>query len=217
MRSTKIMNRLNGYDRHFKGRFLSLHRKLLSDSEYVLWDLSFSVLAEWDKKNHDPEEYGSFVFTQADIGYLLGWSKTKVSNKAKKLVSSGLWVEKDGRLFVSGFGIRDEFSQIAKERKVIDLQEYVSNLKPTVSKQNTQVPNMKQQVSKGNGVIPLKTVSVLKQLNSKAPLVSFKSEFNVCKSESDYQRIWKEMGCPLDFTVDDMRWIDTNIREDQRL
>ena len=211
----KIMNRLNGYDRHFRGRFLLLHRKLLSDSEFILWDLGFSALADWDDKNHDPKEYGSFSLTQTDIGYLLGWSKTKVSNKAKKLVSLGLWVKKNGRFFVNGFDIRDGFAQIAREKKVIDLQEHVSNLKLSVSKPHTQVPNMRQQPSKGNGVIPPRTVSKLKQPLPKAPLVSYKSEFNVVRSDKEYQKMWEEK--PDGLSIEDMKWLDANICESKKL
>ena len=39
----------------------------------------------------------------------------------------------------------------------------------------------------------------------------------ILQRSEDYQRTWKEMGCPLDFTVDDMRWIDANVREVQKL
>lgn len=205
----KIMNRLNGYDRHFKGRFLLLHRRLLSDSEFVLWDLGFSALADWDDKNHDPREYGSFNFTQTDIGYLLGWSKTKVSNKVEKLLSLGLWTKRDGRFFVNGFGIRDEFAQIAKERKVIDLQEHISNSKLSVSKKQTQITSMKQQPSKGNGVVPSKTVSKMKQPSSRVPLVSYKNEFYVVRGDEEYQKMWEEN--PDGLSIEDMKWIDANL------
>ena len=217
MRPTKIMNRLNGYDPHLRGRFLLLHRKLLSDSEFILWDLGFSALADWDSKNHDPKDYGSFNYQKTEIGYLLGWHKSKVSRKAKKLFTLGLWVERDNRIFVNGFDIRDNFAQISKDKKVIDLQEYVAILQPPVAEPQPPVADLQRQTPKGNGAVSPQSVAILQPPRPKAPLVSFKSEFNVCKSEEDYQRTWKEMGCPLDFTVDDMRWIDTNIREDQRL
>ena len=31
------------------------------------------------------------------------------------------------------------------------------------------------------------------------------------KSEEAYKKIWKEMGSPKEFTIDDMKWIDKNI------
>ncbi len=37
------------------------------------------------------------------------------------------------------------------------------------------------------------------------------------KNDKEYQKIWEEMGSPLDFTVEDMKWIDENVKEDPLL
>jgi len=209
------MNRLNGYDPHFRGRFLLLRRKLLSDSEFILWDLGFSALAEWDRKNHDPKDYGSFNYQKTEIGYLLGWHKSKVSRKAEKLFSLGLWVKKDNRVFINGFDIRDNFAQISKDKKVIDLQEYFAILQPAVAEPQPSVADLQQQTSKGNGTVSPQSVAILQPSRPKAPLVSFKSEFKVIRTDEEYLKMWEEN--PNGLSVEDMRWIDTNIHENQNL
>lgn len=211
MKQTKIMNRLNGYDRHFKGRFLLLHRKLLSDSEFILWDLSFSVLAEWDKKNHAPENYGSFDFQQSEIGTLLGWHKSKVSHKARKLFALGLWVKRNDRVFVNGFDIRDNFAQISRDKKIIDLQEQVAISQPEVAKPQLSDVIPQQTNPKEREAVSPQSIAILQQPSTKANLVSFKSEFNVVRSDKEYLKMWEEN--PNGLSVEDMRWIDQNIKE----
>lgn len=208
---TTIMNRLNGYDRHFKGRFLLLHRKVLSDSEFVLWDLSFSVLAEWDRKNHASENYGSFYFQQTEIGTLLGWHKSKVCRNSEKLFAVGLWAKRNGRVFVNGFDIRDSFAEIARNNKVIDLQKQVAILQPGIANSQPSIAVPQHKSSKGGGVISPKSVAILQQSSIKADLVSFKSEFNVLRADEDYQRMWEEN--PNGLSIEDMKWIDQNIKE----
>lgn len=203
------MNRLNGYDRHFKGRFLLIRRKLLSDSEFILWDLSFSALAEWDKENHDPENYGSFDFQLTEIGYLLGWHKSKVSHKARKLFELGLWTKRNGRVFVNGFDIRDNFAEIARSKKVIDFQEQVAILQPEIAKSQHSVVISQHETPKRNGVVSPQSVAILQQQSSKTDLVSFKSKSNVLRSDEEYQRMWEEN--PNGLSIEDMRWIDKNI------
>lgn len=188
-----------------------LRRKLLSDSEFILWDLGFSALAEWDKKNHDPKDYGSFGFQLTEIGYLLGWHKSKVSHKAKKLFALGLWTKRNGRVFVNGFDIRDNFAQISRSKKIIDLQEQVAISQPEVAKPQPSVVIPQQQTSKGNGVVSPQSVAILQQPQIKAHLVSFKSEFNVVRSDEEYLKMWEEN--PDGLSIEDMRWIDQNIKE----
>lgn len=211
MRPTKIMNRLNGYDPHFRGRFLLLRRKLLSDSEFILWDLGFSSLAEWDRKNHDPKDYGSFNYQKTEIGYLLGWHKSKVSRKAEKLITLGLWVERDNRIFVNGFDIRDNFAQISKNKKVIDLQEYVAILQPVVAEPQPPVADLQRQTSKGSRVVSPQSVAILQPPRPKASLVSFKNEFNGHRSDEEYQEIYGQN--PNGLSTEDMKLADESIWE----
>lgn len=209
------MNRLNGYGSHFRGRFLLLHRKLLSDSEFILWDLSFSALADWDKKNHNPENYGSFDFQQTEIGYLLGWHKTKVSHKAQRLFALGLWTKKEGRVFVKGFDVRDNFAEITRSKKIVDLQEQVAILQSEVAKTQRSVVIPQRHISKENEDISSYGVAILQQPHAKVPLVSFKNEFNVLRSDDEYQKIWEEN--PNGLSIEDMKWIDQNIRENAQI
>lgn len=207
------MNRLNGYDRHFRGRFLFLHKKLLSDQEYILWDLSYSCLADWDKSHGDL--YGSFEYALWEIGMLLGWSASKVSRNDDKLYSLGLWKKRGDRIYVVNFDGRDRLAEIVKEKRIVDLQEQIAISQPEIAEPQRSVAVPQQQTPKRNGAVSPQSVAILQQPSIKASLVSFKGEFKSYKSEEDYKRIWEEMGCPLSFTIDDMKWIDRNVREHQ--
>lgn len=209
---TKIMNRLRGYDRHFRGRFLLLHNKALKDQELILWDLSYSCLADWDKSHG--ETYGSFEYDWVEIGLLLSWSGTKVGRNSKKLFLLGLWRRQGKRVYVAGFDLRDNFAQITKEEKVIDLQRELAKMQlPDANSQN-QVADLNDRVSKGNGQISDQERAVLHENHTKAALVSSKGE---CKSDEEYRRYWEEIGCPSNFDISDMKWIDANTYEEKNL
>lgn len=209
---TKIMNRLNGYDRHFKGRFLLLHRKLLSDSEYVLWDLGFSALADWDDKNH-PGDYGSFSYPFKEIGYLLGWHESKVGRKAKKLFALGFWVKKERRIFVSGFEIRNRLAQIVEKEKVVDLQHQLANLQLGNAKPQESDVNLQEESSKGNGHISAQDHAILQEPFPKAPLSSFKCGCNYRnghRSDEEYQRLSED---PSNSDIGEMKLYDETLWE----
>lgn len=99
----KLQSRLKGYNRNFRGRFLLLQQKYLSPSEFVVWDLCYSVLADWDKRNH-ANLYSSFDYTHAEIAFLLGNDPSTVSKIMKTLFQKDLlYFRSDGRTGVRGY------------------------------------------------------------------------------------------------------------------
>lgn len=213
MRSTnQLIKRLKGYHRTFRGRFLLLKNRALTDKEFILWDFSFSVLADWDEKNH-PDTYGSFGHNQEEIGLLLGWHKTKVCRLSQGLFQKGFWTKRpDKRIAVVGYNITKNLTEITKEGRIVDLQEYLLKSQLYVAKIEQPVPNLQENVPKGNGNSQAQKVAKLQQRNFKASLVSSKVNSNVLRSEEEYQRIW-EKGDYKMLTIDDMKWIDRNIQE----
>ena len=109
------------------------------------------------------------------------------------------------------FDIRDNFAQISRDKKVIDLQECVAILQPAVAKPQPPVADLQQQTSKENGTVSPQSVAILQQPHAKAPLVSLKSEFNVLRSDEEYLKMWEEN--PDGLSIEDMKWIDQNIKE----
>jgi hypothetical protein len=203
-----IIKRLNGYDRHFKGRFLLLKDKILSDSEYIFWDLCYSVLADWDKDHG--EKYGTFKYSLNEAGSLIGWDKTKVHRARKSLISKG-FLEKllNGRIRVSGYEIRENLTQLSKTQKLIDLKKYLSGLKYGFSNIEHVVLNPKPFSTKGFTGNRTQTVSEVKQANPKASLGSYKVNSVPLRSNEEYEELSKELNIP----PQDLKDMDESIYE----
>ncbi len=206
--------RLKGFHKHFKGRFLFLQNKILTQEEYVLWDFSFSVLADWDKKNR-PDNYGIFSHTFEEIGLLLACSASKISRNSKRLFESGLWsYTKDNRIRVNGFEIRDELikdrlKEVTNKKGIINLQEYIAELKVDSANLQQEIAKTHKSSPKGNGVNQVQTVANLQSTYSKDTL-SFpgKAESIILKSEEDYKNVVRqveELGKVLQ-----NKWFDPN-------
>ncbi len=205
----KLNVRLKGYCKTFKGKYLLLQNKYLTDEEFVLWDFSSYVLADWDKKNR-PEQLGVFLHSYEEIALMLSWSPAKVSRKGSNLIAKGLWEKHStGGIKVRGYEVNNKLAELTKDKKPIDLQEYLSILQPTNAKlqENTR------------SISPIKTSTEGKNnidnLSKDALGIPFKDEY--IRTEKDYIKIWEEMGCPNDFTTDDMKWIDVNVAENNNV
>lgn len=206
---SRIGNRFKGYTRTFKGKYLLLQNKTLSDEEFILWDFSFSVLADWDKNHLD--KYGEFFFTQDQIAEALGWHKTKVNRLSQSLSNKGLWQKQgDRKIRVVGFEIQESFSEITKKKGVINLQEYISNIELQIPKIKHKDSEIKHFQSKDKVRLTENNVPKTQQIVSKAPLVS--SKVNV-RSTEEYERIIKEENL-TGMTPDDLAWIDNNLTEE---
>ncbi|GEM_PF-1938378 len=215
MQQTKIMNRLSGFDRHFRGRFLLLHRKLLSDQEYILWDLSYSCLADWDKSHG--EVYGSFEYALWEIGWLIGWSPSKVSRNAGKLYSLGFWRKQGKRVYVVDFDIREKLTEIVKEKKIVDLQEHIADLQGVVAEAQQPHSDLQQKVSKENDDNSPQSVAKMQRADYK-PLSSFKCGCNLRnghRSNEEYREMLEKDANNLDIKtmqeIDESLWESTGV------
>lgn len=211
----KLNKRLKGYHKTFRGRFLFLRNKILTEGEFVLWDLSFNVLADWDK-NHI-ETYGTFPYTWADIAFLLGCSESIICRRSEKLFKHHLWERLiNGSIKVSGIEIIDLLAEITKKEGVVDLQDYLAKTQSYNAKLHEN--NVKLQRIYPKEEIPDCAQNLAKtQISaSKAHLVSFKGESRVIRTDEEYQKILEEGGYTR-LTVEDMKWIDENVKEDLRV
>jgi len=214
----KLNKRLKGYHRHFRGRFNLL--KVLTAEEYVLWDISFSIAADWDK---DHESYGTFSFTYADISYFAQCDPSTVSRRSKKLFELGLWKKlDDGSVQVCGFNVLENLTVLTKELGIIDLQSYIANQQENHVKKNTQPEEIHDAFSKENTPPSPQSHADLHEANTKEPLVSFNGESNVLikkviikgnvRSNDEYQKMYAESNHE-GLTPDDMKAIDESISE----
>ena len=209
-----MANRQKGYHRHFRGRFLLIKNGVLTDSEFVLWDYSFSNLADWDKEH---EAYGCFEFSLTEIAESLNWSKSKVSRIANKLRGLGFWQTlENGTTQVAGYEIHSNYGELAKKFKIIDLQRYLSNLQFDIAVTEHFLSNQQPKGSKRIKQSSRVVVANTETHQSKEALGSYKGDIGFLRSDKEYMRIWKEMGSPPNFTIDDMKWIDLNVKEDAK-
>lgn len=200
--------RLKGYHKHFKGRFLLLQNKVLTQEEYLLWDFSFSVLADWDKE-HRPDSYGTFNHTFKEIGRLLACSTSKVSRNSKKLFKTELWSYTDDertRIRVKGFDIREK---LTNTKEIINLQEYIAKLKVDFAEPQREVAEMQETAPKGNQVSQLQTIAKLQSHSSKEALgFPCKVQSIILKCEEEYKNVVRqveELGKKLQG-----KWFDPN-------
>lgn len=216
----KLNKRLKGYHKHFKGRFMLL--KSLSSEEFVLWDLSATILVDWDKNHKDT--YGTFDYTKAEIGHFLNCDASSISRRSKKLFDLGLWKKlNDKRIEICGYSIFENLAVLSKEQGMLNLQSYIAYQQ--TSDANMQNHNVNQHgISSKEITLPSSQIDAnMHEAASKQSLVSYKDNSNVIsikkviikgniKTDEEYQRIYKE-GDFQQLPPEDMRWIDENVSE----
>lgn len=208
--TNELVKRLKGYHKTFRGRYLLLMLGALTDEEFILLELGFSVLVDWDKKNH-PDNYGSFGYTQEEIGSFLKWDKSKVSRTAMKLIQKGFWGKRsDGRITVIGYEIQEHLPEITREKGIVNLQEYILKMQLENAKIQQINANLQPVASKGKDVTRAYDVARMQYFVPKEPLVSSKGNSSILRSNEEYQRRQEEGGYTM-LTIDDMKWIDKNI------
>jgi hypothetical protein len=214
----QLNSRLKGWHKHFKGRFLLL--KDLTEGEYVLWDFSFSILADW---HDDPrrDTYGTFFYSFADIANELKCDASVISRRSKKLFRLGLWKKlDDGSIEVCGFNIRDHLTVLTKDVDIpIDLQSYIANQQVGNAITNNQLANIHEGSTKEIDTSSPQINANMHDDAPKEPLISFKDESNVpikkvivkgsSRSNKEYQKLHEESG----MSVEDMKAIDDSISE----
>ena len=99
-RISKLETRLKGYHKHFKGRFNLIREKLLTPTEFILWDFAYSVLADFDTSHIG--YVGTFDYSQAEIAEMLGLDNSTICKALKSLINKGFIKElANGLYYVS--------------------------------------------------------------------------------------------------------------------
>ncbi len=199
----ELNNRLKGYEKIFRGRFLLLQNKVLSDEEYILWELSLSVLADWDKKHG--EKYGTFSHTQKEIATLISWSETKVSRTSKALFKNNFWIkENSAKIRVNGFEIKEYLTPITKKYGVVNLEDYLLKKDTDFAFLTEEKSEMTVEISKENDN---SRVQLYAEMQDDLPKVSLISP---SKDKSSF-------GFRKDITVstlseEDIDWINNHLK-----
>lgn len=210
-RQSKLDKRLKGYHRHFKGRYLLIKDRTLNFQEFILWDLSFSILADWDIKPDHEDIYGTFPYNFSEISYFLNCDPSSISRYSKKLFELGLWKRRnDGRIEVCGFSIVRDLGKLTKKVGIVDLQDYIA--KPqfyNVLLQNKD-ENQHDSSTKEQGGFSSQTNANLHTPYSKEPLVSYKDESSLGFNNQSNKGLSSVDG----LTSEDIKWIDENVTEE---
>lgn len=208
MKIEKLNKRLNGYHRHFKGRFLLVKDGLLTPFEFILWDLSWSVLADWDKEHTDT--FGSFKLTQEEIGHYLGVSKSTVSRATKKLIKVGLWVKlPDKYIRVTAFEMNAFYGGLTKKVKCVDLQKYILVKQPEYLTKQQLFALSKPLSPKEKQKIQGYTVAKSQQDKSKDALGSYKGNLGSLDNKYEYGDIEDE----FDISEEDIEAMESEHKE----
>ena len=199
----ELNNRLKGYEKIFRGRFLLLQNKVLRDEEYILWELSLSVLADWDKKHG--EKYGTFSHTQKEIAILISWSETKVSRTSKALFKHNFWIkENSAKIRVNGFEIKEYLTPITKKYGVVNLEDYLLKKKTDFAYLTEEKSEITKEVSKENGDSRIQPLAEMQDDLPKDSLIS--------PSKDKYSFAFRENTLTSSLSEEDIDWINNNLK-----
>ncbi len=186
----KITKKLNGWDKAPKDRFFLLSNGLISQEEFLLCEFAIAI-CDWDMDHED--NYGTFEATNGQIAEILGWkSASTVSRLRKSLTNKGFFIVTGDRTKVKDF-----------DRWRVNKRSCAKTHSDSANSNNDNA-NLHKECANLQDIQPQKPVS---------PLGSYKDSVGFFRSDQEYQRIYEEMGSPLDFTIEDMKWIDINVRE----
>lgn len=219
----KLDLRLRGWYKGFRGTFLLLKNKVLTPQEFVLWYLSFSVLADWDTAPSRSDTFGSFPQNNKEISYFLACDPSSVSRNSQKLFKLGLWKKRDdGRTEVCGLEITKLLTKMS-HKHIVNLQDFIANPHIYDAYLNNKNETLHTNSVKENDTSYPKSDADLHPPFSKEPLISSKDESIVsfkkkvyvtgkARSNEEYRRMYEE-NPSQSLPPDDMKWIDENVGE----
>jgi len=214
MRSEKdLLKKLVGWYGTYRGIFLLLKNKILTKEEFILYEASIAF-ADWDKDHTNT--YGYLDLKQDEFEILLGVSDGFVSRYGKNLFTKGFWRKReDGFIQVMGFELIEInlLNKITKKDLIVDVQKYIADLQTKVADPQQENANLQQNFSKDEDINQSQKVADLQQTVSKSNLVFYKDKVIILRSDEEYKKIIEEFSFSQ-LSVEDMKWIDTNIHED---
>ncbi|OGC51754.1 hypothetical protein A2982_00530 [candidate division WWE3 bacterium RIFCSPLOWO2_01_FULL_39_13] len=123
-----IQARSSGYAKYPRNTFHLLRDKKLTSSEYLLYSLLLTVIADWD---HDHFTiFGSYDLNNREVASFYSASASTVYRAEKKLINKGLlYIRPDERIAIKGFGLYQKKIDVNKGGRVgvLNLHEFVSN------------------------------------------------------------------------------------------
>lgn len=199
------MSKLNGFRASHRNRWKLL--KYLSMEEFVFLEYCIDMCSFDPKK----AEYGKFKndFNLA-METLRYKSDNSIRERLKKLVYLG-FIKETGitnlyeipniQRYLVGADWNGKSGEYVKDEIDADLYKVVQNIGINFQDLEEKVQN--NEIKKPN----LATNDTPRYLSSS------KVHSPIYRTNEEYDKIWREMDSPSDFTIDDMKWIDQNLLE----
>ncbi|MDD5415383.1 MAG: hypothetical protein PHE48_00040 [Candidatus Daviesbacteria bacterium] len=158
-----LFRKLKGFQKAPRDRFLLLSEKILTQEEFILYELGIS-LTDWDQDH--TETYDSFKATNQQLADMLGWaSDTTVGRYRKNLIKKGYFTDLgDGYIQVKDF--EKWLSRQGKNAKL-----HIEAAKIQVGSANNEEKPAKMQEDQSS--------------NTRNPLVSYKDNLSLSDDELD--------------------------------
>jgi len=207
-----IIKKLNGYHGIGRGVLLLLHNQILTKEEFILYEAILSF-ASWDKEKK--VSYGVIDLTQEEIEWLLNVSSGYVSKLKEGLIEKGFWrINKNKKIEVVGFELIETsvLSRITKNNMVVDYYDYIAHKQNEFASEQKLIAHKQTNISKENTDNQPQKFAHKQTVSSISDISSYKDRCNSLKSEEEYKKIKEEMGFSS-LTIEDMKWIDTNVHE----
>ncbi len=191
MRQNPLFKKLNGWQTAYRDRFLLLSGGILTPEEFVVYEICIGI-TDWHNAEGHEEIYGKFQATNKQIAEIGGWqSDSTVYRIKKRLIEKKILIPDGEYLRVKDFE-RWQF----RSRTTAKLHEQPAKLQ-------SEPANTQKEVAKTQD---------LRVQNPTYPLVSSKSNLSSFRTDSEY-REFVDSGQFGSLTIDDMRWIDENVKE----
>ena len=207
-----IIKKLHGYHGIGRGVLLLLHNQILTKEEFILYEASL-FFASWDKEKK--ASYGVIDLTQEEIEWLLNVSAGYVSKLKEGLIEKGFWrINKNKRIEVVGFELIETsvLSRITKNNMVVDYYDYIAHKQNEFASEQKLIAHKQTNISKENAPNQPQKFAHKQTVSSISDISSYKDRCNSLKSEEEYEKIKEEMRLNS-LTIEDIKWIDTNVHE----
>ena len=130
LKELEFRNRLNGYCKTPKDRYLLLINKDLGLKEFCLYILLYDAITDWDYRHL---KYGTFAINYSLLSHLIGWSPNAIRRAFNSLLKKGfVGFLGNNEYSIVGFDLREHsykkdayFSFYNELKKIINLNNQV--------------------------------------------------------------------------------------------
>ncbi|MFH0773625.1 MAG: hypothetical protein V1922_04925 [bacterium] len=210
------MKKLNGYRPSHRNKWLFVKQNILSIQELSLWEY-YADIVDFDKRH---EKYGLFEVYFDEISLLLNKDENTIRNWHNKLLYLG-FISITNRKHIFKLSCHEryvntgkwegkaaEYGKKEKDQSIENILESFGTNLQIVKEKLQSFGNNKQ--DKGNKTIKTDSIAIG---SYKDEIGFISTRQHSLRSDKEYQKIKEELG-PTSLSIEDMKWIDLNVKED---